>query len=325
MHRIAGAVLTLVLSWLPTTVCAQQSGAVGARALGMAGAFTAVADDATAVYWNPAGLATGAFASVVLDHQVSRRPRAARPVDPAAETKSILLALAMPAAGLGYYRLDRRAADGEAADGPGRSGSRVWSLTTDNLALALVHTLAGGLVVGGTVRYVRAAAADGTTVEARPAARLARAGTLEARTAHAVDADLGLALTVGWLRTGVTARNLSAPVFETPAGDRVRVGRHVRAGVAVVPNGSWRIALDADVSRPADLEREVAVGVERWFGAGRVGLRGGLRADTASVASAAAAGGLSIAVRPGLWVEVHASRGARTGGSTWGVAGRAGF
>lgn len=29
---------------------------VGARALGMGGAFAAVADDSTAVYWNPAGI-----------------------------------------------------------------------------------------------------------------------------------------------------------------------------------------------------------------------------------------------------------------------------
>ena len=42
-------------------------GPVGTRASGMAGAFVAVADDATAVYWNPAGVATGSLVSVVLD------------------------------------------------------------------------------------------------------------------------------------------------------------------------------------------------------------------------------------------------------------------
>ena len=46
---------------------AQAQPPVGVRAAGMGGAFTAVADDASATFWNPAGLATGAFFSLVLD------------------------------------------------------------------------------------------------------------------------------------------------------------------------------------------------------------------------------------------------------------------
>ena len=44
----------------------------GARAMGLGGAFIAVADDATASYWNPAGLAAfGAFAGEPADWQTS--------------------------------------------------------------------------------------------------------------------------------------------------------------------------------------------------------------------------------------------------------------
>ena len=37
---------------------------IGTRAQGMGGAFVGVADDASAVYWNPAGLAGGAYFSL---------------------------------------------------------------------------------------------------------------------------------------------------------------------------------------------------------------------------------------------------------------------
>ncbi|MDI6782043.1 MAG: UPF0164 family protein, partial [bacterium] len=41
---------------------------VGARAAGMGEAFTAVADDSSAVYWNPAGIACQPQESVTLMH-----------------------------------------------------------------------------------------------------------------------------------------------------------------------------------------------------------------------------------------------------------------
>jgi len=51
-----GAFLCLVLAASPARAYFEESD-IGARSIGFAKAFTAIADDATAVYWNPAGLA----------------------------------------------------------------------------------------------------------------------------------------------------------------------------------------------------------------------------------------------------------------------------
>ena len=53
---------------LLTCQVAEAQAPLGVRAQGMAGACVGVADDASAVYWNPAGLATGAFVSLILDY-----------------------------------------------------------------------------------------------------------------------------------------------------------------------------------------------------------------------------------------------------------------
>src|SRR4051812_12310328 len=69
---------------------------VGIRAQGMAGAFVAVADDATATWWNPAGLANGPYLNAVAEggHRSGSSPSAAGG-----------FAIAFPALGLSYYRL----------------------------------------------------------------------------------------------------------------------------------------------------------------------------------------------------------------------------
>ncbi|MCD4690557.1 type IX secretion system membrane protein PorP/SprF [bacterium] len=59
MKRTATLVLCAALAFLPAAASANfVEMEVGARAMGMGGAFVAVADDVTALHWNPAGLAT---------------------------------------------------------------------------------------------------------------------------------------------------------------------------------------------------------------------------------------------------------------------------
>ena len=69
----------------------------------MAEAFVAVADDATSIYWNPAGMATGAFLSFVLDYGAGD----ADPDPPASagQQSATFIGFTLPPLGLGYYRL----------------------------------------------------------------------------------------------------------------------------------------------------------------------------------------------------------------------------
>src|SRR5206468_3651106 len=101
--------VTLASLVRPPFVNAQPPDLVGVRATGMGGAFTAVADDATATWWNPAGMAGGAYFNALIESGVHREPPDERTAagDPQsawrANTRSV--AVAFPALGLSYYRL----------------------------------------------------------------------------------------------------------------------------------------------------------------------------------------------------------------------------
>ena len=64
---LASCLSSLAILGAATGAFGQTEPAPGVRAAGMGGAFTAVADDASASYWNPAGLASGNLFSLVID------------------------------------------------------------------------------------------------------------------------------------------------------------------------------------------------------------------------------------------------------------------
>lgn len=65
MKRILASILS-VFSLIMSALPACGSIGLGTRAMGMGGAFTAVADDESAFYWNPAGITQVRFVSVML-------------------------------------------------------------------------------------------------------------------------------------------------------------------------------------------------------------------------------------------------------------------
>src|SRR3982074_3752673 len=75
MKRVFVSLVSFLVGSAPVTARAQRYEDIWVRAQGMAGAFVAVADDATATWWNPAGLATGAFFSGIVEYDSLQEPR----------------------------------------------------------------------------------------------------------------------------------------------------------------------------------------------------------------------------------------------------------
>lgn len=314
---------------------------VGTRALGMGGAFVAVADDASATYWNPAGLpGLGFFDATFEIGRETDADGAGRAADTSGwRAESTRLAIATPVLAFSYERLRLAEArsPGSAASG---SEPRPLELTlpgrvlhAQNFGVTLVQSLSDGVVVGSTLRLLRAGAAPAPVdAGADIGEALRRIAQMDASSSHHFDADVGVLASIGRFRLGLVVRNLTSPEIDF-AGDVLEIERQARAGVSFGGGPArgqrpWTIAVDGDlttIALPDGRRRSLALGGERWWSERRLGLRAGGRLQTVGDVRPAVSGGLSVALRTGLLIEAHATRGEDARDRGWGVGARLTF
>jgi hypothetical protein len=300
MPKVSLCAALILLTLTARAASAQIFETVGIRAQGMGGAFVAMADDATATWWNPAGIAKGAFFNALVEYGRLR----ATPDD-----QTVGVAIAFPAMGVSYYHLpinQMRAPGSTGSGGDVRQDQGVLSV----FGLTVDQSLGEHLAVGSTLK-------------------LARAGDTHS------DLDLGAMARLGVMRLGITVKNLRKPEFETATGP-LALERQARAGFALVGHSTgWisdmALAVDADLVKATGVageSRRVAGGVEAWMFKRLLGLRGGVSGNTIEGGSAVSAGA-SLEAVSGKYVKTYVdgqvTRGSEASRRGWSVGLRATF
>ena len=270
---------------------AQTTDLIGVRAQGMGGAFTAVADDSTATWWNPAGLATGAFFNGIIEYT---HP-------PGSDDTIKGVSVAFPALGVSYYRLPLNQMRAVAPKGPtGASLEDPGVLTVYGATVA--QSAGNHLVIGSTVKLMRA---DDTNR----------------------GLDLGAMATFGRMRLGVAVRNVNQP--EIGSGDTaLKLLRQARAGFALTTGtrgviGSATVAADMDLTTTeaaSGEERRFAVGAEAWVPGRTFGVRGGISLSTIGERRTTLSAGASVMTGHGTFVEASLFGGGEEVSRGWGAA-----
>lgn len=334
----------LLMAAAASPAVAQSFEDVGTRAQGMGGAFVAVADDASATWWNPAGLGGGAYFSSIVEHGQWRAPMDTPDEGPATQSRTYGLSLGYPALGLSYYRFrvsERGVSDPGASiaavepvrQDPGRAVPLVRAMAVSAFGATVGQSLGNHVIVATTLRLLRAGAVTSTDVMG--AGALDRADDVTVKRETRGDLDVGAMVRLGAVSVGGTVRHVGEPGFGR-GETRMVLKRQARAGVAVRKGrvgvfDSLIGALDVDMTRTTTVfgdERRLATGGEVGMLRGRVWLRGGLSTNTLGDQAWQQSVGASLALRAGLYVDGvwapdrGASQVSRAG---WGVSLRSAF
>ncbi len=322
--RRCGALLALLLGIaLPAPAQAQIGfDVVGTRALGMAGAFVAVADDATAGFWNPAGLVKGPMAGLTIagDTFHFRDPKG--PPEPGAwrySTQSA--ALGTWPVGITFARVDASAISND-ADAPGTAES----LTTMQLGFTVLQSLGDFVVVGATAKFVRGTAAIAPIAGQSAEDALDAIEQAPAHSSGTFDLDLGVIAGTDRWRAAFALKNLRRPTFDTIGGKPIALERRARLGLAAFPRDGLTLAIDVDLDTAdplVGLRRTIALGGETRLGV-HLFLRAGMRWERGEAGRPIGALGGSVSIRQGFWLDGYFTRGHSGEHQGFGFALRAG-
>jgi len=336
MRPFLCAALLIIIT--ATDTSAQIVESVGNRALGMGGAFVAVAADSTATWWNPAGLATGPYSDISLGRTIVDLEKTE--TSSARRDRLSWFAATLPVVGVSYYRLRITDIQGFGPTGQPsvnrqdtRTGVSMRSLAASQFGLTVVQSLLPGVHAGATLKYVRGTVRVATDDGSRSDSDLLDAGEdLEGGDANnEFDLDAGVMVVAGPVRLGAVMRNIRQPDFGTDAAPFV-LPRQTRIGAAIDAEQAggppFIFAIDADVRRyttGAGDRRVVALGAERWLWTKRIAVRGGARFNTVGAEERAATAGASVAVRNGLYLEGFIVHGGAEAERGWGLGTRVSF
>ena len=221
---------------------------VGARAAGMGNAFTALADDGSAIYWNPAGLGfhtqsqlCGMYSQLTFDRKLN------------------FASLVLINGNSGTFSLGWLNFGIDNIDGRDQFGEKLEKFSNNEMAIQAAYSKTFGpiLSVGVGFKYLH--------------------HTLASHKANGIGFDAGvLVKPAKLLRVGCAVQNYEAQLkWDTDSEHIDMIPMTLRGGVALLPVDN--LVVSADMVKTEDTTN-LHVGAEYWLNA-IIGIRGGMMAN----------------------------------------------